>query len=233
MTTIRRQARFAGLLYLLMGITAPVSLLYVPSRLIVSGDAAATAERLRASETLFRVGIGCELFHQAIAVFLVLALFRLFKSVNEHLAWHLVCLGALVSVPVMFLNVVNEIAALTLVKGAAFLAVFGPEQREALAYLFLRMHGQGVVIASVFWGLWLFPFGLLVIRSGFIPRVFGVLLIVAGASYLASSFAELVMPSWSAAIEPVAMVLSIAEVPILFWLAIWGARGPRAAEAIP
>jgi len=103
----REALRTAGLVYLLMAITAPIGLMYVPSTLIVPGDAAATADLIRASEWLLRIGIGSELFHQAIAVFLVLALYRLFKAVNEEHARLMVILGALVSVPIMFLNVLN------------------------------------------------------------------------------------------------------------------------------
>lgn len=233
MDAIKRNARIAGAWYLLMLVTAPISLLWVPGQLLVRGDAAATAERLRASEWLLRVGIASELLHQAVAVFLVLALFRLFKEVDEHLAWHLVSLGALVSVPIMFLNVLNELAALTLVGGPAFLAGFDQGQLDGLAYLFMRLHGQGISLASVFWGLWLFPFGLLVIRSGFIPRVLGVLLLVAGAAYLASAVATLVLPRLAPAVNQIASILEVAELPIILWLAIWGARPRAAAAAAP
>ena len=230
----RRDARRAGLLYLIMGVTAPIGLMVVPGRLIVRGDATATMERVRASESLFRIGIASELFHQAVAVFLVLALYRLFKPVSETLARHLVVLGALVSVPIMFANVLNEIAVLILGSGPGFLSVFDRPRLDALAYLFLRLHGEGITVASIFWGLWLFPFGLLVIRSDFIPRVLGVLLIVAGAAYLASAFTSIALPQLSSLVDRVALILEMAELPIIFWLAIWGARErPRPAGAGP
>jgi hypothetical protein len=226
MDPTRKQARIAGALYLLVAFTAPIGLMYVPGKLIVAGDATATANHLRASESLFRIGMGSELFHQIIGVFLVLALYRLFEGVNQRHAVRMVILS-LLPVPIMLLNVLNEIAALVLVSGPAFLSMFERPQLDALAYLFLRLHGQGITVASIFWGLWLFPFGLLVIRSGFIPRVFGVLLWIAGAAYLASAFTTLVVPQYSSRINPVALILEIAEVPIIFWLAIWGARtGP-------
>lgn len=225
--TVRKQARFAGILYLLVGITAPIGFLVVPGRLIVSGDANATADRIRDSEWLLRLGMGTELFHQAVGVFLVLALYRLFKPVDVHLARHLVALGALVSVPIMFANTLHEIAALTLVRAPGFLTeAFSPQQLDALAYLFLRLHGRGITVASIFWGLWLFPFGILVMRSGFIPRPIGVLLIVAGSGYLASSFTTLLLPDYASVVNPVAMALEMGELPVMFWLLIWGAR-PR------
>ena len=224
MRSTRQQARRAGLLYLLLALTAPLGLLYVPGRLIVQGNATATADNLRASEWLLRLGIASELIHQVIAVFLVLALYRLFKPVDEGLARQVVVLGALVSVPIMFVNVLNDVAALILVSGADFLEVFEKPQLDALAYLFLRLHGQGIAVASIFWGLWLFPFGLLAIRSGFIPRVFGFLLWAAGAGYLMTSFATLVLPRYAPLVEKLAMPLYFGELPIIFWLVIRGAR---------
>lgn len=224
MRTFRQQSRRAGLLYLLLAVPAPLSLLYVPSKLIVAGDAAATANNLRASEWLLHVGMGAELFHQTVVIFLVLALYRLFRAVDEGLAKQLVVLGALVSVPIMFLNVLNHVAALTLVSGAGWLSVFEKPQLDALAYLFERLQGRGVVIASVFWGLWLFPFGLLVLRSGRFPRVIGWLLWAAGAAYLAAAFGMLIAPPLASKVGPVASALEVAEVPVMFAL-LWGGRG--------
>lgn len=224
MNSTKKQARVAGLLYLVIGVTAPIGLEYVPSTLFVPGDAAATASRIRASESLLRIGIASELFHQIICVFLVLALYRLFKAVNERQATLVVILGALVSVPIMFLNVLNEIAALVLVSGADFLSVFDKRQLDALALLFIRLHGQGINVVSIFWGLWLFPFGMLVIRSRFIPRLLGVLMIIAGIGYLASAFTSILLPRYAHLVGQFAFVLELGEVPIIFWLLIWGAR---------
>jgi hypothetical protein len=220
----KKQARAAGLLYFLLGITAPIGLMVVPGKLIVRGDATATADRIRASESLLRIGIASELVPQVICVFLVLALYRLFKPVNEFHARQLVVLGALVSVPIMFVNVLNEIAALILVSGVDFLSVFDKRQLDGLAFLFMRLHGEGITVASVFWGLWLFPFGMLVIRSGFIPRVFGVLMIIAGVAYLVSAFTSILLPDYSHRVGQVAMILEMGEVPIILWLLIWGAK---------
>jgi len=224
MNTTKKQARVAGFLYVLIGVTAPIGLVFVPNALIVPGNATATADRVRASESLLRLGIASELFHQVICVFLVLALYRLFKAVNETLARQLVILGALVSVPIVFLNVLNEIAALILVSGADFLSVFDKRQLDALAYLFLRLHSQGLIVVSIFWGLWLFPFGLLVMRSGFIPRVLGVLLLLAGFAYLASSSTSLFLPRYAHGVGQIAGIFEVGELPIMFWLLIWGAR---------
>jgi hypothetical protein len=223
MDPVKRQARKAGLLYLLIAATAWIGLLYVPNALYVTGDASATADRIRNSEWLLRAGIGTELFHQIVQIFLVLALYRLFEGVDRALARQLVILGALVSVPIVFVNVLNEIAALTLVSGADFLAALPRSQLDALAYLFLRLHSRGITIAAIFWGLWLLPFGLLAIRSGFIPRAIGMLLLVAGCAYVVDSTATLLMPQYAHAVNAVAGVLELAELPIILWLVIWGA----------
>lgn len=227
-----KAARVAGVLYLLIALTAPIGLMYVPGKLIVPGNATATADNLRASEWLFRIGMGSELFHQIVGIFLVLALYRLFKAVNERHALQMVILS-LTPVPIVLLNVLNEIAALVLVNGGDFLSVFDMRQLDALAMLFLRLHSQGIIVASIFWGLWLFPFAMLVIRSGFIPRVLGVLMMIAGFGYLASALTSLLLPQYGKAVGQIALLLEMGELPIIFWLVIWGTRlRPSAAPAV-
>jgi hypothetical protein len=224
MNEIQRQAQRAGWLYLLVGLSAPFGLIYVPGRLIVSGSATLTADHIRASESLFRIGIASELFHQTVFIFLVLALYRLLKQVDKSQARLMVILGALVSVPIVFMNVVYELAALALVSGSDYLSVFNKGQLDALAYMFLRIHGQGLVVAGIFWGLWLFPFGALVIRSRFIPRSLGLLLILAGIGNLAGSCTSILLPAYWHLVDPFAMVLELGELPILVWLLVLGAH---------
>ena len=232
MNSTKKQARVAGLLYLLASIIGFFCLAYVPGKLIVSGDATATANRIRASETLLRLGIASELIAFTIFIFVVLALYRLFKAVSEK---HAVAMATLllISIPISLLNLLNEIAALVLVSGASFLSAFEKGQLDALAYMFLRLHGQGFIVAQVFWGLWLFPFGILVIRSGFIPRFLGYLLFIAASGYLASSFTSLLLPSYRHLVDQFAMVLTAAELPIIFWLLIWGAKDQPLDEQAP
>ena len=223
MNSTKKQARFAGLLYLLASIIGCFGLIYVPGKLIVRGDATATANHIRASETLFRLGIATELFGFTMFIFVVLALYRLFKGVNEKHALAMATL-LLVSIPISLLNLLNDIAALVIVNGASFLSMFETRQLDALAYLFVRLHGQGFVVAQLFWGLWLFPFGILIIRSGFIPRVLGFLLFIAGFGNVASSFTSLLLPSYAPITDRFTSVLTAAELPIIFWLLIWGAK---------
>src|SRR5438094_7979743 len=179
MNSVRKQARVAGVLYLLGGITAPLGLIYVPGKLIVPGDAVATANHVRASGTLLRFGIASELISSIVFIFVVLALYRLLKGVNKNHALAMVIL-LLVSIPISLLNVLNDIAALILVSGADFLPVFDKRQLDALAYLFLRLHIQGFVVGAIFWGLWLLPFAILVIRLGVIHGCWVFFLCIAG-----------------------------------------------------
>lgn len=224
MNTIKKQARFAGLLYLLACLPAPFALLYVPGKLIVPGDATATANHVRASETLLRLGMAGELINAIAFIFVVLALYRLLKGVNERHALLMVILFV-ISVPISFLNVLNDIAPLILVSGANFLSVFEPGQLNALILLFLRLHSHGLLLAQIFWGLWLFPFGILVIRSGFIPRFLGMLLIIACCGYLIDSFTFLLLPQYGHLVSSVATIPeAIGELSIVLWLLVWGAK---------
>jgi len=223
MSSVKRQARIAGLLYLLTCIPAPFALIYVPGALMVPGDATATANHVRASEALLRLGIAGELISAAAFIFAVFALYRLFEGVSKQLASLMVTLFV-VSVPISFLNVLNNIAALILARGADFLSVFGKGQLDALVLLFLRLHNHGVFVAQIFWGLWLIPFGLLVMRSGFIPRVLGVFLMIACLGYLATSFTYLLLPQYGHLVSQFAMILEFGELPIVLWLLIWGAK---------
>lgn len=226
-----KAARVAGAIYLSMAITAPFSLIYVPRTLIVPGNSTATANNILAHETLFRLSIVADLITSVIFILLVMALYRLLSGVNKTLASLMVAL-VLVSVAVGFMNVLNNIAALTLFRGADFLAVFDKPQRDAMAMLFLRLHGQGLVINEIFWGLWLFPFGVLVMRSGFLPRILGVWLIVNCFAYLALSFTGLLLPQHEDMVSRIAFPVLFGEIAIALWLLIKGAKvQPLAAAA--
>ncbi len=218
-----RDARVAGLLYLLMGLPAPFALMYIPRMLIVTGNATATASNILAHEMLFRVGIVAILVSSVLFILVALALYRLLSGVNKTHAALLVILVA-VSVAIAFLNEVNNIAALTLFRGADFLAVFDKPQRDALAMLFLHMHGRGTVVNEVFWGLWLFPFGALVMRSGFIPRILGVLLLVNGSAYVVISVTSLLFPSYGSVVFNASLPALLGELWIMLWLLIKGAK---------
>ena len=226
MSFTKDPGRLAGLLYLLASIPGFFALLYVPSKIFVHGNATATANNIAAHEMLFRLGIAADLIAQALFIFVALALYYLLKGVNPRHALLMLTL-ILVAIPIAFVNELNSIAALVLAHGADFLSVFDKPQRDALARLFLDLRGGGFDVAGIFWGLWLFPLGLLVYRSGFLPRILGVLLMIACWAYLANSFTSLVLPRYEAMVNRWISPLQLAEMVFMLWLLIKGAR-PRA-----
>ena len=231
MGSTQKNARFAGFMYLLL-MTAPLRLVYIPGALFVRGNATATANNIAAHETLFRLGIVSDLFTGAAAIFLLLALYRLFQGVDQNKAVTMVILGSLVVTPIYFLNVLNDVAALLLVRGSDFLSAFARPQREALAMLFLQLHHHGVLANEVFWGLWLFPFGLLVMKSGFLPRFLGIWLIAGGIGYVAISFTGFLFPEYEDMVSKVVFPGMLGELAIMLWLLIKGAKEqPLAAPA--
>ena len=203
----RRQARIAGWMYLLVAITAPLGLFVVPGRLVVASDAAATASLIAAHDTLLRMGMLSELFHQALEVFMVLVLYKLFKPVHLTLARQMMVLG-FIPIPMVFINVLGEVAAATLASPPAYLLqAFGKPQLDALALLAMQLHAQGLQLAAVFWGLWLVPLGLLAWRSGFIPKVFGALVIASAVGYVMGAFTSLIAPQFAAPLATPTFVL--------------------------
>jgi hypothetical protein len=224
MSSTRNPGRIAGFLYLLIVVAAPLRLIYIPSKLFVHGNATATANNIAAHELLFRLGIVTDLFCGTILIFLVLALYWLFKGVDQNQAVLMVILGGVLPATIDFLNVLNDAAALTLVRGADFLSVFDKPQRDALAMLFLRLHHQEIVAAEILWGLWLFPLAILVYRSRFLPRFLGVWLIINGFAYLAISFTGLLLPQYEDMVSNIAFPAQLGEVAFMLWLVIKGAK---------
>jgi len=224
MSSTKKQARIAGFLYLLLAVAAPLRLGIIPAKLFVHENAAATADNIAAHETLFRLGIAADLFCGTILIFLVLALYRLFKGVSQKHAVLMVIVGGVLPAAIDFFNVLNDAAALILVRGADFLSVFDKPQRDALAMLFLRLHHQEIVGAEILWGLWLFPLAVLVIRSGFLPRFLGYWLIVNGAAYLALSFTGLFLPQYEEMLSNITFPALFGEMAFMLWLVIAGAK---------
>ena len=229
MNSIMNPGRFAGLLYVLTSIVGFFAMGYVPGKLIVHGNAAATASNIAASEMLFRLGIAGSLIGQAAFIFGALALYDLLKGVKQRHATLMVLL-IVVSVPIAFLNEVNSIAALVLVRGADFLSIFEKPQRDALAMLFLNLHHYGIVVAEIFWGLWLFPLGLLVYRSRFLPRFLGVWLVIAGFAWVILSLTGVLSPQYQDKVNTFSQPAMIGEIVFMFWLLIKGAT-PKALAA--
>ena len=223
MSSTKNPGRFAGLLYLLTSVVGFFAMMYVPSKFIVHGNAAATANNIAGSETLFRLGIGCELISQILFMWVALALYDLLKGVNQRRASLMLTL-IVVSIPIALLNELNAIAALILVRGADFLSIFEKPQRDALAMLFLNLRSYGFDVAAIFWGLWLFPLGLLVYRSGFLPRILGILLMLNCFTFPVNSFTSLLLPQYVHIVSRWMRPLSFGELLFMFWLLIMGAK---------
>ena len=214
-----------------MALSGPIGILLVPSKIIVAGDAAATAANIEAHELLLRVGIVSSVFCQVSFVFLALALRRLFHGVDDRHARLMVSL-VIAAVPIAIVNELFHVAALEFGTGGAHLAALSPEQRSALALAFLNVRQTGIAVAGFFWGLWLLPFGVLVIRSGFIPKVLGVLLIAGCFSYLIDSCVALFAPEHRDALASVLMLpLAAGEISTVLWLLIKGVRVRESAAA--
>lgn len=230
MSSKKKQARIAGLLYLMLIPTGIFSLIYVPSTLIVYGDAAATIQNIESSELLYRSGIFVGLLSNIIYLFVALALYRLLSDVSKKHAALMVAF-VVISVAASFANTFNELAVLIILDRPDFLSAFDEAQLEGTAYLFIRLQSHGIQIIQIFWGLWLIPMGILVYRSGFIPKIFGVSLWLAASAYLLSNFTFLILPQYKAAMSPVITGLEMLELPIILWLVIVGAKTPAAGTA--
>ena len=230
MTSTRNPGRFAGLLYVLTSFVGFFAMGYVPGKVIVHGNAAATASNIAASETLFRLGIAAQLIGMAGFIFVALALYDLLKGVNRRHASLMVIL-IVVSVPIAFVNELNSIAALVLVRGADFLSIIEKPQRDALAMLFLKLHGQGLVLAEIFWGLWLFPLALLVYKSRFLPRFLGLWLALAGVGWVILSLTSIVLPQYQDKVDHYSQPAIIGEIVFMLWLLIKGAKPPALDSA--
>ena len=222
-TSLKNSARLAGVLYLLLAITGAYGIMYVPSKIIVRGDAVTTATNMLANELLFRTGIVSQLISVTIFLIMALVLYRVFKQVNEHQAKLMVAF-VIVQVPIVFLIETFNMTAIMILKGDV-LKTLTSEQFPNGAMVFLKTHGYGIMLLETFWGLWLIPFGQLVYKSGFIPRILGVLLIIAGLGYTIDSLTFMLFPNYRDITKVPAFTFSaIGEISTILWLLIKGVK---------
>jgi hypothetical protein len=223
----RRWARVCGALYLYIIVAGSFAEIFVRSRLVVTADAAATARNILGNELLFRVGFSGELLHLACDVAVAVLLYALLVPVDRYVA----LLAALMRVAcdvVLAVASLSHFAALRLLAAAGPAERFPPDQREALALLAMRLHGDAYAISLVFFGLACLALGYLLFRSGFLPRPLGVLLVIAGACYLASSFGHFLVPGRAATIFPALFVpVFVAELSLTLWLIAKGVDAAR------
>lgn len=222
-SSVQRTARFAGILYLILAVCGGFAEFFVRQRLIVPGNAAETYSNIVAAESIFRLGFVSELVGQVVFVVLVLALYRLLKPVNKNQA-ALMVIFVIVAVTITCLNMLNQFAALMLINGGDYVAAFDAGQRESLVLLFLNLHKAGYMIAQVFFGLWLLPLGYLVYKSGFLPRIVGILLMVACVGYLVDVLTFSLFPSFDLVLSEFTF---IGELLLLFWLLVKGVNAEQ------
>jgi|BogFormECP03_OM2_1039629.scaffolds.fasta_scaffold06616_2 hypothetical protein len=227
MDSIKKKAKVAGRLYLLISIPAGFCLTSGSAAFTVRDDAAATAQKIRASELLFRACLTMEIAGAIGFLFVALALYNVFEGFSKPLASLMVTLWA-VSIPISCLNVLNKVAVLHILNGTNAPAGFDPQHINALLMLFLDMHRYGIILAQIFWGLWLFPLGILIFKSRYLPRVIGILLVAACCAYVASSLTYLLMPIYGDRVSNVAMFFGgLGELPLMLWLIMKGAKVPQ------
>jgi hypothetical protein len=224
--TWRSKARLAGLFYALMGSSGAFNVLYIPAAFVVPGDAAATARRITDSALTYRIVVLSGLVSSIAFVLLVVTLYELFKDVDRTQGM-LMVIFVTVAAAGGVVNLVNQIAPLVLLSGADFLSVFSGPQLDALALAFLRLNGYGNLLVESFWGLWLFPLGILVLKSRFVPRILGLFLIAACFAYLAASFTSIVLPAQGKIVSRAAIPFeALGELSFLLWLLVGVAKRP-------
>lgn len=224
MNSNKKIARIAGLLYLLAGGAMAFTELYVRSNLMIWRDASSTAMSIMNSESLFRLGIVCDLFGMTCFIAVPLILYQLLHQVDKVYAVFMVLL-ALISVPIMCVNASNEFAILLLLNGEDYLNAFEPNQIHGLVMLFSNIHSYGYLIAQIFFGLWLLPLGALVVKSRLFPSVLGFLLIIASIAYMIQLITIFLWPQFGSLVSSLTNPLfGIGELSFIFWLIIKGLK---------
>ncbi len=224
MTSPRNPGRVAGFWYLLLVLIGPLRLIYIPNKLFVHGDAMATASNIAAHEWLFRFGMAADVVGALVVVLLTLAFYRLFKGVDQQLAVLVVILGGVMPSLLYFVNVASDAVALMLVGGGDFLSTFDKTQRDGLAMVFLRLRDYQTTAAEMLWGAWLFPLGVLVYRSRFLPRFLGVWLLLNGIAYVVLSLTGLLVPQYQDKVFAYGQPVFFAEIALMLWLIVKGAK---------
>ncbi len=224
----KKTARTAGLLYLIVVVTGIINLAYVPSRIVVRGDVSATVDNITTFEPLFRFGIVAGLICYTAFLLLPLALYKLLHPVGKVAAILMVAF-AVVSVPVSFGNELNKLEILSLLSRDDYLRAFTTEQLQARVRLLLDAYSNGLLVLQIFWGLWLLPFGYLVFKSGVLPRVLGILLMMGGCGYVLDFFGSALFRGYAetSISNYVTKPASFGEIGICLWLLIVGVRQPK------
>ncbi len=223
-TSPKRLARIAGVLYLFVGITGGFAEGFVEPKVYVAGDAAATAAAVVANAGLVRLGVVSDLLDQTLFVFLALTLYVLLQHVRQSVARTMVVLVALAA-GISSLTAVFEFAGLRVATGAVDMAALGIAGSNAVVLLLLDTQHHGLLIAQIFFGLWLGPLGYLAYKSGMFPKALGAVLIVGGICYLVDLLAAFLLPAFSQQFHGFIVIpCAIAEIWMVLYLLVWGVR---------
>ena len=219
----KHTARLAGVFYLIVVITGIFSLAYVPSTLIDWKDAAKTFQQIAGSQMLFRMSLVSSAICYVAFLILPFILYRLLHSVNE-IAAKLMVILAVVSVPISMLNLQNKYAVLTLINGANYLKNLDASQIQSQTMLLLENYDKGILILHIFWGLWLFPFGFLVYKSGFLPKILGILLMLGCCGYLVNFVGNTLFDNFGGSLisNIASKPAALGEIGTCLWLLIRG-----------
>lgn len=223
-------ARVGGVTYLIIILAGLFGEMFVRNAIVVSDDAAATANNLVAAPLLWRLGIAGDLIMHGCDAVLMLVFYVLLRPVNRNLAL-LAVLFNLIQTAVLVANKLNLLMPLFLLDDAAYLKAFDPQQLQALTYVSIRAHAYGFGLGLIFFGFACLVYGYLIFKSGFLPRVLGVLMQVAGLCYLVNSFALIVAPAFARQLFPAILLPSfIGELSLCLWLLIKGVNVPMWQE---
>lgn len=224
----QRLGRVAGLLFLVLLVLGPFSIMYVPGQIVVDGDATATGTNVVASEALLRWGIAADVVIFLTEIAMAVVLYQLFRASGRALA-QMMLAARVAQAVVMAVNVLGLLVVLVLLSGAGYLTVVGREQLDALALATFEVHEYGGYIGQAFFGLSLCLLGILIHRSLLVPRLLGVLMVIAGAGYLADSLGNFLVPGTSEVFGAIVIgTAMVGELPFFLWLLV---RGVQPAEA--
>jgi len=228
METNRQTARLAGFFYLIVIVTGLFSLMYVPSKLIVWENPALTFQNISSSAQLFRLSIASSIICYIAFTLLPLVLYKLLKAVDDRYA-KLMAILALISIPISFINLQSRFSVLTIIEGTDYLKIFDLKQLQVQMMFLLSSYNKGLLIAQIFWGLWLFPFGYLVYKSGFLPKVLGIFLMLGCFGYVINVFGRTAIPHFSD--NPISgyitLPATIGEIGTCLWLLLVGIRNKK------
>ncbi len=233
MNSIKKTARFAGVLYLVIFIASPLAFIVGKGGLLVTGDATATANNILASQSLFRAGIASETIVFLVEIMMAAIFYVLLKPVSPVLSLA-AAFSRLAEAVVQAVNLLPSILVFLLVSGGGYLTVFEAGQREALVLLSLNLYDYMTLVWGFFFGLHLLLLGYLVYKSDYFPGILGILLALASLGYILQSYGAFLVPQYKESLDMIVLVLAVpGELAFTLWLLIKGVKEPETSVSTP